>query len=267
MHGADWLVFPQNYYLLDRLYHKISLPFFCRKADSIISVSHDATRIAIERLRLPASKFATIHHGFRRDFRRVDSPSRRQAVRERYGLPERFILYVGRIYPMKNVRGLVEAFAQLRDRIPHSLVIAGVKHYKTEPDFAAIERHGLSDRVRATGFVEDADLPVLYSMADLFVLPSLYEGFGIPLLEAMACGCPIVTSTAGSCPEVAGDAAVLVDPSNPAAIAEGILKVLSDEDLAARLIARGYARVAQFSWERCASETLAVLRGLVSPPR
>jgi glycosyltransferase involved in cell wall biosynthesis len=259
MHGADWLAFPQNYYLLDRMYHKVSLPLFCRKAQRIISVSHDATRIALERLRLPPSKIATIYHGFRTDFRRVEDLERRVKARARYNLPERFILYVGRIYPMKNVRGLVEAFAKLRDRIPHSLVISGIKHYKTEPDFAAIDRYSLHDRVIPTGFVEEEDLPVLYSMAEAFVLPSLYEGFGIPLLEAMACGCPIVTSTQGSCPEVVNGAGVLVNPYDTADIAEGIYKVLTDSRLAAELVRKGNQRVAQFSWEKCARETLDVI--------
>jgi glycosyltransferase involved in cell wall biosynthesis len=259
MHGADWLAFPQNYYLFDRLYHKVSLPLFCRKAARIISVSHDATRIAVDRLNLPPSKVATVYHGFRTDFQRVEAPERLARVRARYQLPERFILYVGRIYPMKNVRGLVEAFAKLRDRIPHSLVICGIKHYKTEPDFAAIDQHSLHDRVIPTGFVEEEDLPALYSMADAFVLPSLYEGFGIPLLEAMACGCPIVTSTQGSCPEVVDGAGVLVNPRDSADIAEGIYKVLSDREIAAGLVAKGYQRVAQFSWEKCAGETLDVI--------
>src|SRR5882757_530103 len=259
MHGADWIAFPQNYYFFDRLYHKVSLPFFCRKADKIISVSHDATRIAVERLNLPPSQVATVYHGFRTDFHRVEDPERRARARERYKLPEKFILYVGRIYPMKNVRGLVEAFAKLRDRVPHSLVICGIKHYKTEPDFAAIDKYSLHDRVIPTGFVEEEDLPVLYSMADAFVLPSLYEGFGIPLLEAMACGCPIVTSTQGSCPEVVDGAGVLVNPRDPADIAEGIYKILNDRDLAAELVRKGYQRVAQFSWEKCARETLDVI--------
>jgi glycosyltransferase involved in cell wall biosynthesis len=259
MHGADWLAFPQNYYFLDGLYHKLSLPLFCRKAARIISVSHDATRIAVERLHLPPSQVATVYHGFRTDFRRVEDPERLARARARYHLPERFILYVGRIYPMKNVRGLVEAFAKLRDRVPHSLVICGIKHYKTEPDFAAIDRYSLHDRVIPTGFVEEEDLPALYSMADAFVLPSLYEGFGIPLLEAMACGCPIVTSTQGSCPEVVDGAGVLVDPYDTTAIAEGIYKVLADRQLAAELVRKGFLRVAQFSWEKCARETLDVI--------
>jgi glycosyltransferase involved in cell wall biosynthesis len=264
MHGADWIAFPQNSYLLDRLYHFVALPFFCWKADRIITVSRNATEFAIAHMRVPPSKFATIYHGFRRDFHRVTDPERLKDVRAKYKLPERFVLYVGRIYPMKNVGGMIEAFAQLRDRVPHNLVIAGMKYFKADKDLAAIERNAIGDRVNVIGFVDEADLPAMYSMADAFLLPSLYEGFGIPLLEAMACGCPIVTSTAGSCPEVVGEAGVLVNPHSTADIAQGILKVLSDRDLATRLVTKGYERVAQFSWDKCAKETLDVIRSVVT---
>jgi glycosyltransferase involved in cell wall biosynthesis len=264
MHGADWIAFPQNSYFLDGLYHKLALPLFCWKADKIITVSRNATEIAVKYLRLPPSKVAMIYHGFRQDFRRVNDPDRLRQVRARYNLPERFILYVGRIYPMKNVGGLIDAFAQLRDRIPHSLVIAGIKYFKAARDLAGIERHRLADRVNLTGFIDAADLPAIYSMAEVFVLPSLYEGFGIPLLEAMACGCPIVTSTAGSCPEVVGEAGVLVNPRDPADIAEGIFKVLDDKEFAANLVSKGYQRVAQFSWDKCARETLEVICSVAS---
>src|SRR3982074_1530151 len=131
MHGADWLAFPQNYYFFDRMYHKVSLPLFCRKAARIISVSHDATRIDVERLNLPPSQVATVYHGFRTDFQRVEAPERLARARARYQLPERFILYVGRIYPMKNVRGLVEAFASWPRFILHRVVRCGIKPTKT----------------------------------------------------------------------------------------------------------------------------------------
>jgi glycosyltransferase involved in cell wall biosynthesis len=263
MHGADWLAYPQNSYLLDRLYHKVALPWFCRKADKIISVSRNATDIAVKHLGLPRSKVATIYHGFRHDFHRISDPEVLKGVRVKYKLPERFILYVGRIYPMKNVGGLINAFAKLRNRVSHNLVIAGMKYFKAEKDLAAIGSNQLADRVNLLGFVEETDLPAVYSLADVFLLPSLYEGFGIPLLEAMACGCPIVTSTAGSCPEVVGDAAVLVNPCDSEDIAAGVFKVLSDGKLAANLVVKGFSRVTQFSWEKCAQETLDVIRSVV----
>jgi glycosyltransferase involved in cell wall biosynthesis len=260
MHGADWIAYPQNSYFFDGLYHKIALPLFLRKADKLIMVSKNATDIAVEKLRLDPAKIATIYHGFRRDVKRVTDTEQLERVRAKYRLPAKFILYVGRIYPMKNVGGLIDAFAELRNLIPHNLVIAGVKYFKADKDLAAIERNQLSDRVNLTGFVDEADVTSLYSLADAFVLPSLYEGFGIPLLEAMACGCPIVTSTAGSCPEVVDGAGVLVNPRDTHDIAQGILNVLQDKDLAATLVAKGYQRVKQFSWEKCADQTLAAIR-------
>jgi glycosyltransferase involved in cell wall biosynthesis len=259
MHGADWVAYPQNSYFLDGLYHKLALPLFCRKADKIITVSKNATDFAVPRLRIDPKKIAMIYHGFRRDFTRIANPDRLASVRAKYRLPERFILYVGRIYPMKNVGGLISAFAQLRDRVPHNLVLAGVKYFKAEQDLAAIEQNKLADRVNLIGFVDEDDLPAIYSMADLFVLPSLYEGFGIPLLEAMATGCPVVTSTAGSCPEVVGGAGFLVDPRDHKDIANGIFKILNDKELAASMVAKGLRRAAEFSWEKCAAQTLETI--------
>ena len=264
MHGADWVAYPQNYYFLDRLYHALLLPVYCRRADRIVAVSHDAASLAVRSLGLPQEKVVVIHHGCRTEFRPVREEARLAEVRAKYALPQCFILYVGRIYPMKNVRGLVEAFALLRDRVPHDLVISGIKYYKAEADLEGIDRHGLADRVRLTGIVEDSDLPAIYSLADAFVLPSLYEGFGIPLLEAMACECPIITSSAGSCPEVTAGAAELVDPLRADDIARGIEKVLKDPVYARVLVDKGRSRVRNFSWEKSAASTLQLIESLVA---
>ncbi|MGH8659765.1 MAG: glycosyltransferase family 4 protein [Gammaproteobacteria bacterium] len=138
---------------------------------------------------------------------------------------------------------IIMAFASLVKKIPHHLVIAGVAFKKSARELSLIQKHHLNDRVVLTGFVEQEDLPALYSMADLFVFPSLYEGFGIPLLEATACGCPIVTSRAGSCPEVVDDAALLVEPTDTSGIADAIYRVLSNRRLTEQLIAKGLNRV------------------------
>jgi glycosyltransferase involved in cell wall biosynthesis len=260
MHGADWIAFPANYPLADRLYHRLALPLYLRRADRVITVSADAARRIAARAPAAEAKLAMVHHGVGPEFARVLDPARLAAVRARYGLPERFLLYVGQIYPMKNVGGILQAFARLRERIPHALVLAGKRAVNAEADLRLMAELGLEDRVVETGWVEAADLPALYSLADLFVFPSLYEGFGLPLLEAMACGCPVVTSTAGSCPEVAGDAALLVDPRDPAAIAGAVQLLLDDPGLRAELVARGLERVPRFTWAAAAARTLAVLR-------
>jgi glycosyltransferase involved in cell wall biosynthesis len=157
------------------------------------------------------------------------------------------------------VGGILRALALLRDRIPHPLVMAGRPSLKAERDMRLVEQLGLGDRVRFTGWVADEDLPVLYSLADAFVFPSLYEGFGVPLLEAMACGCPVVTSTGGSCAEVVGEAGLCVDPADPAAIAGAVLRVVTEPGLARELGRRGVERARRFTWERTARATLSIL--------
>jgi glycosyltransferase involved in cell wall biosynthesis len=172
------------------------------------------------------------------------------------------VLFVGTLEPRKNVALLIEAFALLRRQIDAQLLIVGSRGWLDEPIFAAHARSGVGDAARFVGHLDEEDLAVLYSHAGVFVLPSLYEGFGLPVLEAMAAGAPVLTSSVSSLPEVAGDAALLVDPHDPAAIADGLRRLLGDPALADDLRTRGRARAAEFSWERTASETLALLRSI-----
>jgi glycosyltransferase involved in cell wall biosynthesis len=177
----------------------------------------------------------------------------------RYGVEPPYILYVGSLEKRKNLPRLLQAYARLRQDLPGwKLVIVGARKWKSAPIFDTLSRLGLEPYVHFTGFVEEDDLPALYNGADLFCFPSLYEGFGLPVLEAMACGTPVVTSSTSSLPEVAGEAALLVDPYDVEAIAAAMRRVLSDPELAQDLRARGLARAAQFTWERTARETIAV---------
>jgi glycosyltransferase involved in cell wall biosynthesis len=260
MHGADWIAFPENYYLLDRLYHGALLPLYLRAADRVITVSNDSAARITAYMPEVADKLVVVPHGVAPEFHPIVDPERREAVRRRYGLPERFLLYVGQIYPHKNVGGILRGLARLGPAVPHALVIAGRAHFKAERDLRLIDELGLGERVRLLNWVAQDDLPVLYSLADAFVFPSLYEGFGIPLIEAMACGCPVLTSNAGSCPEVAGDAALCVDPAAPEAIAAGIERLVREPDLVDELRSRGRERARLFTWENAARATLAVLQ-------
>jgi len=187
---------------------------------------------------------------------------RRLSVRKTYGLDGGYLFSLSTLEPRKNFAGLIEAFARLplgvRTRFP--LVIAGGQGWKNENVFAALRRFGLEGRVRFLGYIPEEDRAPLMREADVFVLPSLYEGFGMPVLEAMACGTPVVTSDRGALPEVGGDAVVYVDPLRPESIAGGILSVLEDEDLRRRLSAEGRDRAQAFQWAQSARGLADVFR-------
>jgi glycosyltransferase involved in cell wall biosynthesis len=190
-----------------------------------------------------------------------------RGVLDRHGLARPYVLSVGTLEPRKNLPRLIEAFAALPAAVrdAHDLVLVGATGWDTDHTFAAIARH--RDLVRALGHVPEADLPSLYGGAALFAFPSIYEGFGLPVLEAMAAGAPVLTSNTSSMPEVLGDAGILVDPTSVDAIRDGLLRGLSDHDTAARMVAAGRERAATFSWERHAAETLAALESVAAGRR
>jgi glycosyltransferase involved in cell wall biosynthesis len=259
MHGAEWCVFPRAFPIPYRIHHKVFVRIYARGAAAIITPSHDAARKARDYLRLPPGKVVPIHHGPAPHFRPVKDRARLAVVRHKHRLPEPYILWVGQIYPTKNLPRILLAFAELRRRLPHKLVIVGRRSWKAEQELAPIRSHGLESDVIHTGYVPDEDLPAIYSMASLLLAPSLYEGFGLCQLEAMACGCPVVTSRAGACPEVAGDAAALVDPYDVDDIVDAAAVILSYSQVARVLVESGLRRAREFSWETCARETLALL--------
>jgi glycosyltransferase involved in cell wall biosynthesis len=181
---------------------------------------------------------------------------------KRHGIETPYVLYVGSLEPRKNLLRLLEAYSRLRSWSDKwFLVIVGARSFrKSSPVVKRVEELGLEASVRFTGYVPEEDLPAIYNGADLFVFPSIYEGFGLPVLEAMACGAPVVTSNTSSLPEVAGDAAVLVDPYNVNAIAVAMHQVLINPALGAELIEKGLIRAAQFSWKRTALETISIYK-------
>jgi glycosyltransferase involved in cell wall biosynthesis len=183
------------------------------------------------------------------------------AVRSRYRLPEGYVLFVGSVERRKNLRGLLQAYARLLETdVACPLVIVGTRRRGAGEIGRTLQELHLEESVIFTGYVPDADLPAIYTGADLFVFPSLYEGFGLPPLEAMACGTPVVCSNAASLPEVVGDAAIMVDPYDVEGLAEAMLRVLTDADLREHLRRKGLERARQFTWERTARETVAVYR-------
>ena len=195
---------------------------------------------------------------------RPQAPEAVAAVRTRYGLPDRYLLCVGTIEPRKNLGRVLAAFERLHaERLTDALVIVGKRGWLYDDFFAQLEHSPAKHAVIFPGFVPDADLPAVYAGSQALAFPSEFEGFGLPVLEAMACGAPVVCSNTSSLPEVAGDAALLVDPDDVAAITAALRRVLADADLAAELRRRGLAQAARFSWQRTAQETLAVYRQLI----
>jgi glycosyltransferase involved in cell wall biosynthesis len=259
MHAVEYHTVPSVYDW--KLYAKWSLleNVIMPAADRVISISQTMTRDFRRAIRYPIDKVRTIYHGVSSHFRPVEDPDEREAARQEYRLPERFILFVGHLYPQKNFSTLVRAFHQLRDRIDHSLVVVGRPRWKFDADLRLIEELGLRERVEFLYYVPQERLPAIYSLATCFVLPSLYEAFGLVLVEAMACGCPVVAARAGAVPEVAADAALYFDTTSPSDLAAALYRVITDGALRAGLIERGRARAAHFTWERCAEQTLPVL--------
>jgi glycosyltransferase involved in cell wall biosynthesis len=198
-------------------------------------------------------------------FSRVRDSAKLDEVRTRYGLPPQFVLSVGTLEPRKNFVGLISAFALLRRQtgVPHGLVIAGRPGWLYDKVFKQVAAEGLEQLVHFPGYVADNDLPGLYTLADLMVFPSLYEGFGIPPLEAMACETPVVCSDNSSLPETVGRAAVLVNAEDTEAIADAMAQVLTNTDLRTRLVELGRAQAARFSWQRAAQELLSAYRSLL----
>jgi len=243
--------------LSTRSYFRLMFRQTARKADRIIAIS-DFTKSEIGRCYGPKclAKTRVIPLDCSDAFRAIGG--RRLNANEKFGIVGPYILFVGNLEPRKNLAALIEAFRQIKraQAIPHQLVIVGQKAWMYRDVFRSIRTAGLERDVVLTGYVDQADLPGLYAGADVFVYPSLYEGFGIPILEAMAVGVPVIASNRASIPEVAGDAAMLCDPEDPVALGRAMLRVLESPALREDMRAKGTARVAQFSWRRSAQRLL-----------
>lgn len=251
------------------LYWRLQIPVAARRSTFIITDSDHARREIVEMFAVPAERIAVTPLGYPPAMDAPPDQQRAAAFRERFSLPDRYILYVGTIQPRKNLGMLIEAYARLRSGgdTDLKLVIAGRKGWLYDTLFARITELRLEDEILFTGFVPDDDLPDLYDGADLFVYLSLFEGFGLPPLEAMSRGIPVVTSNTTSLPEVVGDAGITVPPEDLDAVVTGMRQVLTDSDAAERLRRFGVERARGFSWERTARETLAIYRQVAGARR
>ena len=213
---------------------------------------------------MPENKITVLYSGVGKEYQPVKDPDILSRVREQYDLgKDPYLLSVGTVQPRKNYQMLIRAFAAIADQFPHKLYIAGGKGWMEQEMIAEAVRQGIVDRVRFLGFVADEHLPALYSGASLFLFPSLYEGFGLPILEAMACGTPAIISNSSSLPEVGGQAALQLPAQSPGAWSDGISSVLSDQDLAHKMTEAGFLQIHRFSWQKAAWQLLQIYDSLL----
>lgn len=267
VYDVSFALFPESFRPFNRWYLTIMTRRSVRKARAVLAISQNTANDLHRLWGIPREKIRLAYCGVDDIFRPAPA-SEVRAFREAKGLPAQYILFVGTLEPRKNVARLVEAFALLKKQgLPHKLVLAGGKGWMYEPIFAAVERLGLGAEVILPGFVPREELPLWYNGAAVFVYPSLYEGFGLGPLEAMACGTPVVVSERASLPEVVGDAGLTVPPDDAPALADAMAAILRDGTLAEDLRRRGLRRAAEFTWERTAQATVRAYERVMSESR
>ena len=254
VHDLAMYYFPKAAAGYNYIVNRLLLPYSVHKADNIIAVSISTQNDLINKLGTDERKISVIYEAADKRFMPADIASAKKKAAAKYGINEDYILYLGTLEPRKNVPLLLEAYKKYMDMnlSGHRLVLAGGRGWKYEEIFRLADRLDLSKKVIFPGYVEDEDLTDLYSAASLFVFPSKYEGFGLPVLEAMSCSIPVITSNVSSLPEVAGQAAILTDPEDPDMLAANIRSVLTDEKLQMELKAKGIRQSGKFSWQDCA---------------
>jgi glycosyltransferase involved in cell wall biosynthesis len=263
VHDIIALKFPEYCSTENYLYFNFFLPRSIQNATKIIAVSHTVKNDILQKFNIDSEKIKVIYPGINDIFRTSPSLEKLAEVKKKYHLPQKFILYVGNIEPKKNIVRLIKSFENLvrHSETPHSLVIAGKFAWKYKDVLKEFRRQD-SNRIFFPGYISQSDLPALYSLADLFVFPSLYEGFGIPPLEAMASNTPVVCSTGGALSEIAGTSAYIVDPLSIDSITKGMKDVLQDSNLRNQLLNKGKQYVKQFTWAKTWSNTVNLYSSL-----
>jgi glycosyltransferase involved in cell wall biosynthesis len=260
IHDMGYARFPEATQWFMRRHLRKRLLRDARGADAILADSAATKADVVSFLGVPEAKIHVVYAGVAGEFRPIIDAATLDAVRARYTLPPRFLLFLGTIEPRKNLLRLLQAFRLLAEfpGFEHRLVLAGDKGWSDRAILQALQPLQDAGQVVLTGRVAQEDLPALYSLAEAFAFPSLWEGFGLPVLEAMACGTPVVTANVSSLPEVAGDAALLVDPLSVEELAHALRRVLTDADLREELRRKGLERAKQFTWEKAAHDALSV---------
>jgi len=261
VHDIISILFPASIPFASRMFYSRWMPYSYRAATEIITISQSTKADIQSVLKIPEEKITVIPLAVDEKFKEKLSPDRVREVREKYKLPENYLLHVGTLEPRKNLEFLIDVFHELLNQKGNeslSLVITGKKGWYFEGLFEKVRELNLGERVIFTGYLDEKDKPALYHGAKIFVFPSLYEGFGLPPLEAMASGVPVISSNTSSMPEVVGEAGILLSPKNKTGWVKAISDVNQNEGLRLDMIQKNIAQVSKFSWEKTAKETVAV---------
>ncbi len=266
VHDLTYNVYPQTYTLAKRVYKNTVMRAAIARTDRIIVDAKNTKKDILETYNISEEKITVINCGLSEMFKEISDSELLENTRKKFALPEHFILHVGTLSPDKNLTGLLDAYAILKRKVGSlpKIVVVGPRGWLYESIFKKILRLRLKDDVVFLGYIEDIDLVHIYNLADIFVLVSLYEGFGFPPLEAMACGTPVISSDAGSLPEVVGEAALMVNPHDVEDLAKAVERLLVDSALRKELIKKGFARRKLFSWEETARKTLTIYQEAAS---
>jgi glycosyltransferase involved in cell wall biosynthesis len=269
VHDLSFLRVPECFVPGFREYLERAVSRAVGRARFILADSFSTRQDLIDLMGAQPERVTVLYPGVESRFAPIQDPAILDPVRARYDLPHHFVLGLGTLQPRKNFDGLVDAFGRLlaiRSDEPWPdglhLVIAGGKGWMYEETIARVERLGLEKRIRFLGFVDDTDLPALYSLSAVFAFPSWYEGFGVPILEAMACGTPVVAAKNSSLPEVVGDAGLLVSAADTEALAAALARLLSDRELRSQLVAAGQGQARRFTWDKAAHQLMGLYNGL-----
>jgi glycosyltransferase involved in cell wall biosynthesis len=258
-HDMTFFLYPHLHTKVKRIIFPLFIRISARQATALIADSESTRQDSIRLLNIPARKIYPVPLGVGSEYRLIFDTDLLEDVRRRYKLPLSFAMYVGLVEPRKNLSMLIRAYKRLVDRgATESLVIVGRYGWMSKEVFELVEALGLSEKVIFTGYVNQKDLPALYNLACIFVYPTLYEGFGLPVLEAMACGTPVITSAVSSLPEIVADAGVLVNPGDEAALSNAMLELLADRTQREQLADLGLFRASMFTWENTALGTSKV---------
>jgi glycosyltransferase involved in cell wall biosynthesis len=259
IHDMSLQLHPRCHPLRRLVINRPLLAVAMRTASGIVTVSHSARRDLLRLHGIDADRVSVVHEAAAPRFQPISDRARLDEARRRYGLPARFVLYVGTIEPRKNLPRLMQAFAAARAQgMPHELVCAGPYGWSSRDLTGVVQRLGIRRVVHFTGYVAGEDLPALYNLGEMFAFPSVYEGFGLPVVEAMACGTPVITSNTSSLDEIAAGAAETVDPYDVDALTAALVRLARDAAWRQELSERGLARAQRFSWTRTACQMLAV---------